>query len=136
MIHITEIFLFIFRLSTDVSITKRIWEGTIMTIRTKEDYIDLLDLAHKLPNGETISFEGKVYVEPDEETLAKKKVRLQEENEKKDLLNKLKGKDNVTLDGQHINLYANIGNIKDLALVLKNDAGGIGLFRSEFIYLE
>ena len=81
-------------------------------------------------------FEGKVYVEPDEEILAKKKVRLQEENEKKDLLNKLKGKDNVTLDGQHINLYANIGNIKDLALVLKNDAGGIGLFRSEFIYLE
>ena len=58
-----------------------------------------------------------------------------EEQEKKALLEQLKGKDNVTLDGQHINLYANIGNTKDLGLVLKNDAGGIGLFRSEFIYL-
>ena len=81
-------------------------------------------------------FEGKVYVDPDEGVLAKKTELLNEELEKKKLLEQLKGKDNVTLDGQHINIYANIGNTKDLALVLENDAGGIGLFRSEFIYLE
>jgi phosphotransferase system enzyme I (PtsI) len=67
--------------------------------------------------------------------MAAKKKLYEEEQEKKALLEQLKGKDNVTLDGQHINLYANIGNTKDLGLVLKNDAGGIGLFRSEFIYL-
>ncbi|MBR4581282.1 MAG: phosphoenolpyruvate--protein phosphotransferase [Lachnospiraceae bacterium] len=80
-------------------------------------------------------FEGKIYVEPDEATMAAKKKLYDDEQEKKALLEQLKGKDNVTLDGQHINLYANIGNTKDLGLVLKNDAGGIGLFRSEFIYL-
>ena len=79
--------------------------------------------------------EGKIYVEPDEDILAAKKKLLLEEEEKKNLLERLKGKENVTLDGQKINLYANIGNTKDLGLVLKNDAGGIGLFRSEFIYL-
>ena len=80
-------------------------------------------------------FEGKVYIDPDPDILAEKKQIVLREQEKKALLEQLKGKDNVTLDGQHINLYANIGNTKDLALVLKNDAGGIGLFRSEFIYL-
>ncbi len=80
-------------------------------------------------------FEGKVYIDPDPEVLVEKKKIVLQEQEKKALLEQLKGKDNVTLDGQHINLYANIGNTKDLALVLKNDAGGIGLFRSEFIYL-
>ncbi len=80
-------------------------------------------------------YEGKLYVEPDDETLAVKKKLVLEEEEKKNLLERLKGKENVTLDGQKINLYANIGNTKDLGLVLKNDAGGIGLFRSEFIYL-
>lgn len=80
-------------------------------------------------------FEGKVYIDPDPDVLAEKKQIVLREQEKKALLEQLKGKDNVTLDGQHINLYANIGNTKDLALVLKNDAGGIGLFRSEFIYL-
>ena len=80
-------------------------------------------------------FEGKVYVDPDPEVLAQKKKVVLQEQEKKALLEQLKGKENVTLDGQKINLYANIGNTKDLALVLKNDAGGIGLFRSEFIYL-
>jgi phosphotransferase system enzyme I (PtsI) len=80
-------------------------------------------------------FEGKVYVDPDEETLAAKTKLLNEELEKKALLEQLKGKENITLDGQKINIYANIGNTKDLALVMKNDAGGIGLFRSEFIYL-
>ncbi|SNU06065.1 phosphoenolpyruvate--protein phosphotransferase [Lachnospiraceae bacterium] len=80
-------------------------------------------------------YEGKVYVEPEEDVLAAKKKLLLEEEEKKNLLERLKGKENITLDGQKINLYANIGNTKDLGLVLENDAGGIGLFRSEFIYL-
>ena len=79
---------------------------------------------------------GKIYVEPDAQTLEAMKKRRQEELEKKELLQLLKGKENVTLDGKKIMLYANIGNIKDLATVIQNDAGGIGLFRSEFIYLE
>ena len=79
---------------------------------------------------------GKIYVEPDAQTLEEMKKRRQAELEKKELLQLLKGKDNVTLDGKKIMLYANIGNIKDLATVIQNDAGGIGLFRSEFIYLE
>ena len=79
---------------------------------------------------------GKIYVEPDEETFAELKERQKKELEKKELLLQLKGKENITLDGKKIMLYANIGNIKDLATVVQNDAGGIGLFRSEFIYLE
>lgn len=79
---------------------------------------------------------GMIYVEPDEETLNRMQKVQQEDKEKKELLLTLKGKDNVTLDGRKIMLYANIGNMKDLATVLQNDAGGIGLFRSEFIYLE
>lgn len=79
---------------------------------------------------------GVIYVDPDEKTLEEMKKKQQEELHKKELLQSLKGKENITLDGQKIMLYANIGNIKDLATVLQNDAGGIGLFRSEFIYLE
>ena len=79
---------------------------------------------------------GKIYVEPDTQTLEEMKKRRQAELEKKELLQLLKGKENVTMDGKKIMLYANIGNIKDLATVIQNDAGGIGLFRSEFIYLE
>lgn len=79
---------------------------------------------------------GVIYIEPDEEILKKMQAIQQEEKEKKELLLNLKGKENITIDGQKIMLYANIGNSKDLATVLQNDAGGIGLFRSEFIYLE
>ena len=79
---------------------------------------------------------GTFYVDPDEETLAEMKKRQEEDLSRKQLLLALKGKENVTLDGQKVMLYANIGNIKDLATVIQNDAGGIGLFRSEFIYLE
>lgn len=79
---------------------------------------------------------GVIYVDPDEKTLEAMKRKQQEELQKKELLQSLKGKENITLDGQKMMLYANIGNIKDLATVLQNDAGGIGLFRSEFIYLE
>lgn len=80
--------------------------------------------------------DGIFYVDPDEETLAEMKKRQEEDLSRKQLLLTLKGKENVTLDGQKVMLYANIGNIKDLATVIQNDAGGIGLFRSEFIYLE
>ena len=80
--------------------------------------------------------DGTFYVDPDEETLAEMKKRQEEDLSRKQLLLTLKGKENVTLDGQKVMLYANIGNIKDLATVIQNDAGGIGLFRSEFIYLE
>lgn len=79
---------------------------------------------------------GCIYVEPDQETMEQMQAKKQEEEEQKELLQQLKGRDNVTLDGQKVMLYANIGNIKDLATVIQNDAGGIGLFRSEFIYLE
>ena len=78
---------------------------------------------------------GVVYVDPDAELLEEMKKKQQEEQEKKRLLQTLKGKDNITLDGQKVMLYANVGNIKDLGIALQNDAGGIGLFRSEFIYL-
>ena len=80
-------------------------------------------------------YEGRIYVEPDEVVLAAKQKLLQAEQQRKSLLESLKGRDNVTLDGRRIDIFANIGNTKDLELVSKNDAGGIGLFRSEFIYL-
>lgn len=79
---------------------------------------------------------GCIYVDPDEDTLGKMQQLKLEEQEKKELLQTLKGRENITIDGKKIMLYANIGNSKDLAAVLQNDAGGIGLFRSEFIYLE
>lgn len=79
---------------------------------------------------------GVVYIEPDEATLSAMQEEQRKDNEKKALLQELKGKEDVTLDGKKIKLYSNIGNIKDLANVIANDAAGIGLFRSEFIYLE
>lgn len=81
-------------------------------------------------------FSGCVYVDPDEETMKAMKEKQEEDRKQKELLNELKGKENVTKSGQKINLYANIGSISDIGLVLKNDAGGVGLFRSEFLYLE
>lgn len=81
-------------------------------------------------------FTGVLYVDPDEETLVRMQEKRAKDLEQKELLNQLKGKENVTRSGQKINVYANIGNVSDLGAVLKNDAGGIGLFRSEFLYLE
>ena len=81
-------------------------------------------------------FTGVVYIDPDGETLAVMRQKQAREAERRQLLLELRGQENVTLDGQKVNLYANIGNVSDLALVLQNDAGGIGLFRSEFLYLE
>ena len=79
---------------------------------------------------------GVVYIDPDEATLTKMRQKQAEERRKKELLNQLKGQDNVTIDGKRIDVFANIGNPGDVGAALENDAGGIGLFRSEFLYLE
>ena len=80
-------------------------------------------------------FQGIVIFDPDEETKVQTETKMQEEAEKLKLLQELKGKENVTLDGRKINIYANIGSVGDIGYVMENDAGGIGLFRSEFLYL-
>lgn len=79
---------------------------------------------------------GVIYVEPDEATMESYLQKQREYQEKQALLQQLKGEENVSLDGQKVKLYANIGNASDIGAVLQNDAGGIGLFRSEFLYLE
>ena len=92
----------------------------------------------QLENGMTAvvdGFKGEVIFDPDEETREATLKRMHEEEEKLKLLQELKGKENVTLDGHKINIYANIGSVGDIGYVLENDAGGIGLFRSEFLYL-
>lgn len=81
-------------------------------------------------------FTGTVYLDPDEKTLEEMEEKKRREEEKKELLFSLKGKENITKDGKAIQIYANIGNSSDIGAVLENDAGGIGLFRSEFLYLE
>ena len=80
--------------------------------------------------------EGKIYIDPDEEILVAMRKKQAVEQEQRELLETLKGKENVTRSGQKINLYANIANVSDVGAALRNDAGGIGLFRSEFLYLE
>ncbi|MDY3275778.1 MAG: phosphoenolpyruvate--protein phosphotransferase [Agathobacter sp.] len=81
-------------------------------------------------------YEGKLIIDPPASVLEEYRARKEADEEKKRLLMELKGKEDVTLDGKHIKLYANIGSVSDVASVLANDAGGIGLFRSEFLYLE
>ena len=81
-------------------------------------------------------YTGEIFVNPDEETKSRLENKLYEDREKKLLLQELKGKENITLDGRKINIYANIGSVDNIGAVLANDAGGIGLFRSEFLYLE
>ena len=78
---------------------------------------------------------GTVYIDPSEDVLAQMQEKKEQAEEKKQLLQQLKGKETITKDGKKIKLYANIGNSKDLAMVLQNDSEGIGLFRSEFLYL-
>ena len=80
-------------------------------------------------------FKGEVIFDPSEEICAETEKAMKEEEEKLQLLHTLKGKENVTLDGHKVNIYANIGGVGDVGYVLENDAGGIGLFRSEFLYL-
>lgn len=81
-------------------------------------------------------FTGEIVINPDEETLARAQKKQSDDIEKKKLLQTLRGKENITLDGTKINIYANIGSVDNIGAVLMNDAGGIGLFRSEFLYLE
>ncbi len=81
-------------------------------------------------------YTGTFYIDPDEETLKKMQEKKEEDIKARELLQELKGKEDITVDGKHIKLYANIGGVKDVTSVLANDAVGIGLFRSEFLYLE
>lgn len=81
-------------------------------------------------------YTGTIYIEPDEKTNEEMKKKQEEDIKKKELLQQLKGKENVTKSDRKINIYANIGGLGDIGAVLMNDAGGIGLFRSEFLYLE
>lgn len=81
-------------------------------------------------------FSGKLYLDPDEDTIRKMEEKLNESKRQKELLQKLRGHESITKDGRKIELYANIGNVHDTGLALSNDAEGIGLFRSEFLYLE
>ena len=81
-------------------------------------------------------YTGTFYIDPDEETLKKMQEKKEEDIKARELLQELKGKEDITVDGKHIKLYANIGGVKDVTSVLANVAAGIGLFRSEFLYLE
>ena len=81
-------------------------------------------------------YTGEIFVEPDEATKVRLEKKRAEDEEKKRLLQELKGKENITIDGTKVNIYANIGSVDNIGAVLANDAGGIGLFRSEFLYLE
>ena len=94
-----------------------------------------LDEVHTGMKAVVDGFSGEVIFEPSEEICAATEERVREEQEKLQLLHTLKGKENVTLGGRKINIYANIGGVGDVGYVLENDAGGIGLFRSEFLYL-
>lgn len=97
------------------------------------------EFLNEIKNGDICvvdGYTGEVIVNPDEETLKAAKNRQQDDFEKKQLLQNLKGKENITLDGTTVDIYANIGSVDNIGAVIANDAGGIGLFRSEFLYLE
>lgn len=85
--------------------------------------------------GAVDGFTGEFYIEPTEEVKTLIQTKIEEEKEKRALLQTLKGKENVTKSGKTIKLFANIGSVSDMGYVLENDAGGIGLFRSEFLYI-
>ena len=98
-----------------------------------------IDFLSQAENGQIAivdGYTGKVILDPDEETLSEYKNKQSDDNAKKKLLLELKGKENITLDGTKINIFANIGSASNIGAVLLNDASGIGLFRSEFLYLE
>ena len=97
------------------------------------------ELLNTVRNGEFAAvdgYTGEIFLDPDEKTRVRLENKRAEDEEKKRLLQELKGKENITLDGRKINIYANIGSVDNIGAVLANDAGGIGLFRSEFLYLE
>ena len=114
---------------------------TAVLARTKgiPSVIGLGESLKKEYEGKTIiidGFEGKVYIEPDYTTISKMKQRQDENHTQVQSLERLKGKENITQSGQKIDVCANIGSREDIESVLRSDAGGIGLFRSEFIYME
>ncbi len=93
----------------------------------------------QIKNGVTAivdGYQGEIILEPDNKSVKQAQQKIKDEQEKVKLLQELKGKENITQDGRKINIYANIGSVSDIGYVLENDAGGIGLFRSEFLYLE
>ncbi len=106
--------------------------GIPAVIGVGEDLLTLTDGAEAIVDG----FSGKVYISPDEETQKIMTDRLTKEKERRRLLEAYRGLDNVTLDGRRIEIYANIQGLRELSAVISNDAGGIGLFRSEFLYLD
>lgn len=95
-------------------------------------------LKNEYDNKEAVidGFTGTIYIEPDDDTLNKFKEKKEQEEKKALRLQELKGKENITVDGKKVMLYANAGSVKDIGFALQNDAHGIGLFRSEFLYLE
>lgn len=97
-----------------------------------EDLLTLTDGAEAIVDG----FSGKVYISPDEKTAEIMTKRQKEEKKRRQLLEEYKGLENITLDGTSIELFANIQSLRELPSVMSNDAGGIGLFRSEFLYLD
>lgn len=94
-----------------------------------------LEALHTGTEAAVDGFHGEFFVDPSEEVKERIQRKIEEEKEKQELLQQLRGKENVTKGGRHINLYANIGSVADMGYVLENDAGGIGLFRSEFFYI-
>ena len=97
------------------------------------------ELLKSLKNGDFAvvdGYTGEIFIDPDENTKTRLEKKRVEDEEKKRLLQELKGKENITIDGTRVNIYANIGGVDNVGSVLANDAGGIGLFRSEFLYLE
>lgn len=94
-----------------------------------------LEALHTGTEATVDGFHGEFFVDPSEEIKERIQRKIEEEKEKQELLQQLRGKENVTKGGRHINLYANIGSVADMGYVLENDAGGIGLFRSEFLYI-
>lgn len=106
--------------------------GIPAVMNVGEELHDLVDGCELFLDGGT----GELVAEPDEKTRPVLLERVRRDREQKALLETLKGLPNVTKDGRSVNVYANIGGVEDLDAVLANDAGGIGLFRSEFLYLE
>lgn len=94
-----------------------------------------LEALHTGTEAAVDGFHGEFFVDPSKEVKERIQRKIEEEKEKQELLQQLRGKENVTKGGRHINLYANIGSVADMGYVLENDAGGIGLFRSEFLYI-
>ena len=97
---------------------------------------EFLNAVHDGDEAIVDGFTGEIFLNPDSETVERMGKKQQEDEEKKKLLLKLKGKENITIDGTSIKIFANIGGVDNIGSVIVNDAGGIGLFRSEFLYLE